>query len=392
MIVFFLGRQPEISLAELTAVFCQTPRLITNQIATLDIDTQLALAAAPRLGSIVKVAEVVADDFQLDQTNVDKLVEQLFGTVEGKVTLGLSIYNQAIAKRDATSFRFTIRDAIKTLGHSVRLVPADGPILATAVTMHNKLAHNNPKKVELNFIKLESHYLVAKTIYVQDITSYTWRDRGRPQRDAHNGMLPPKLAQIMINLGISACNLDNDKLRLLDPFCGTGVVLQEASLMGLPVYGTDINRNMVDNTRTNLSWLSDQHHVPANFELVTADATNFDWQSWTMPHQINLVVSETYLGRPYIKSPTYSELQANIANCNTIINKFIANIARQLPIGAGLCLAVPAWFTGHDRINHLPCLADIERHNLVNQTSGANLIYHRPGQIVGRELLVLQKR
>ena len=85
---------------------------------------------------------------------------------------------------------------------------------------------------------------------MQDIESYTKRDRERPKRDAKVGMLPPKLAQIIINL--AAGQLPEEKLQnicdiplgepiprrllgqtVLDPFCGTGVILQEASADGL---------------------------------------------------------------------------------------------------------------------------------------------------------------
>lgn len=62
-----------------------------------------------------------------------------------------------------------------------------------------------------------------RTSFVQDIESYTARDQARPMRDARVGMLPPKLAQIIINLALS----NNDITEVLDPFCGTGVVLQE---------------------------------------------------------------------------------------------------------------------------------------------------------------------
>jgi tRNA G10 N-methylase Trm11 len=42
-------------------------------------------------------------------------------------------------------------------------------------------------------------FTVAETIWVQDIESYTERDIDR-DRSMTVGMMPPKLAQIMINL------------------------------------------------------------------------------------------------------------------------------------------------------------------------------------------------
>ena len=226
---------------------------------------------------------------------------------------------------------------------------------------------------------------------MQDIDAYTFRDRRRPRRDAHNGMLPPKLAQTMINLAVGAAKLAADNVNILDPFCGTGVVLQEAALMNYQIYGTDLNPQMIDNTRVNMDWLAKTHHVNNAAKLAVGDATSFNWQTWAKPAVINVVATETYLGKPYINTPTKPELLNNIANCNTVISKFLGNIAAQLPSGSGLCIGVPAWHI-RDHIYHLPCLSQINQYGLVNQTIGANLIYHRPDQVVGRELLVLQKR
>lgn len=412
MIIFFLGRQPEISLAELSAVYGVAPRLLARNIAALDIDNATALAAASRLGSIIKIAEVIDDCWTVEQSHIIRLANRLFSHATGKITLGISYYDPRASRKSAADLGKTIQDYLKEHGRSVRLLPADQATLSTAAVLHNGLAHGNPKKVELNLVKPKcltdkaalyhptdssasslSHYLVAKTIYVQDIDAYAWRDRRRPRRDAHNGMLPPKLAQIMLNLAIGskADRLAIAKSAVLDPFCGTGVVLQEAALMGMTVYGTDINSRMVSNTKANLDWLAHTSRQAITAQLATADATTFNWASWVNRAPINVVVTEAYLGRPYVSTPSQTELKNNIGNCNVIVSKFLRNLAKQLPSGAGLCIGVPAWYI-RDHINHLPCINNVEAIGYRNQTMGANLIYHRPDQIVGRELLVLQKR
>ena len=270
-------------------------------------------------------------------------------------------------------------------------VPSEQAALSTATVLHNKLAIGNPKKVELLITPAPgSHRLVvAKAIYVQDIGAYTLRDRSRPRRDTRNGMLPPKLAQTMINLARGACQLTRPT-NLLDPFCGTGVILQEAGLMGLTTYGSDNNPRMIEYTQTNLDWLARRYRPASRPRLTIADATSFNWQQWLAPNRLELIASETYLGRPYTDPPHPSELKPNLHDCNVIIGKFIANLSPQLPSGAGICLGVPAWYI-RDHIHHLPCLAELPRHKLHSVTTGANLIYHRPDQVVGRELLVLQK-
>lgn len=391
MIVFVLGRQPEISLAELQAVYRQTPKLLAGHLAGLDIEQETALATAKDLGSIVKVAELISDSFTLDADSITRLAHHLFGQITGKITLGVSYYGSSAKSKLTANFSRAMRASLEQSGHSVRLVPSEQATLSTATVLHNKLAIGNPKKVELLLAPApSSHRLaVAKTIYVQDIGAYTLRDRGRPRRDTRNGMLPPKLAQTMINLARGACQLTRPT-NLLDPFCGTGVILQEAGLMGLTTYGSDNNPRMIYYTQTNLDWLARRYRPASQPRLTIADATSFNWQQWLAPNRLELIASETYLGRPYTDPPHPSELKPNLHDCNVIIGKFIANLSPQLPSGAGICLGVPAWYI-RDHIHHLPCLAELSRHKLRSVTTGANLIYHRPDQVVGRELLVLQK-
>ena len=397
MIVFFLGRQPEISLAELAAVHHQTPHLVDSHIAAMDITTSTALASANHLGAVVKIGEVIDADFIINKANLAKLAEHLFASTTGKVTIGISHYGHHITKTSAINFGRELQSILKAQGHSVRLLPNNAATLSTATVLHNGLASNNPKKVELSIIpgQTNSRVTIAQTIFVQDIDAYTFRDRRRPRRDAHNGMLPPKLAQTMINLAHGALKtkrgLNDDQLNVLDPFCGTGVVLQEATLMGMNVYGTDLNPDMIRNTKDNLAWLARTHHRQIQPNLAIGDATNFDWRNWAKPDHINLVATETYLGKPYTSTPPLAELGHNITACNLIIGKFLRNISGQLARGAGLCIGVPAWFI-RDHIHHLPCVDQITDYGFTNMTQGANLIYHRPDQIVGRELLVLQKR
>jgi hypothetical protein len=71
----------------------------------------------------------------------------------------------------------------------------------------------------------------------------------------------------------------------------------------------------------------------------------------------------------------------------------LQNIQPQLPQGSRLCLAVPCWFDGREQ-KHLPFLEHISGMGFervaFQHASNENLIYHREGQIVGRELVTLR--
>ncbi|MGZ6005705.1 MAG: TRM11 family SAM-dependent methyltransferase, partial [Candidatus Saccharimonadales bacterium] len=230
-----------------------------------------------------------------------------------------------------------------------------------------------------------------------DIEAYAQRDHGRPKRDAKVGMLPPKLAQIIINLASGTALAPGcgpahpiDKT-ILDPFCGTGVILQEALLMGYRTVGTDLEPRMIEYSQANLEWLLQKYAIAAksNYLLNAGDATHVDW-----PERFDTVATEVYLGQPFSSLPAPAKLEQVIQDVNTITKKFLINLAKQSKPGFRLCLAVPAWQTSRN-FKHLP-LIDVLTDMGYNRMSfvhagGDDLIYHREGQIVGRELIVLTR-
>lgn len=232
--------------------------------------------------------------------------------------------------------------------------------------------------------------IIAESTGTQNITALARRDQERPARDAFVGMLPPKLAQIMINLSGIRADAAVDTPRVLDPFCGTGVVLQEAALLGYAVYGTDLADKMVDYSRRNLEWLVAKYGVAADYDVDQGDAMN---AMWSQP--IDVVVCETYLGQPFSAPPSASKLAEVRKNCDWIITEFLKNIGSQIAPGTPLCVAVPAWNDGTDRFTHLPLINKLDqlgyRQIEFKNVSTKELLYFRPDQIVARELLVLEK-
>ncbi len=71
------------------------------------------------------------------------------------------------------------------------------------------------------------------------------------------------------------------------------------------------------------------------------------------------------------------------------------NISKQLKSGTRLCVAVPTWRVKHEFL-HLSLIDHLTEmgYNRMKfkHVDNSQLIYHRVGQVVGRELLVLEKR
>jgi tRNA G10 N-methylase Trm11 len=382
-----LGRQPKLGLAELESLYGANRLRALNNAALLDIPTQEI--NFKRLGGTIKVAQVLdilpnTNWHDILQYLTDKIPEHMQYMPSGKFTLGLSIYGLPVTLGDQTKGLMSIKRTIRSTGKSARIVPNKTPALNSAQVLHNKLTSRGAW--ELILMRDGPKTILAQTIFVQDIDAYAARDQARPARDARVGMLPPKLAQIMINLA----NPPKDST-LLDPFCGTGVVLQEALLMGFEVLGTDLEPRMIEYTKKNLDWLSQNYSLsPTHYSLSAGDATNHDW-----PNNFDSVVSEVYLGRPLSKIPPAEELHKIAGDVNTIFKKFLANLANQAKSGTRLCLAVPAWRAKNGFVR-LPALDNLSNlgYNQVDFKSATDkdLVYYREDQIVARQLIVLEKK
>ncbi|MEO5499063.1 MAG: DNA methyltransferase, partial [Candidatus Saccharimonadales bacterium] len=315
--------------------------------------------------------------------------------VEGKLKLGISIYglNMQVPRLNANAL--SLKKALKLKGQSVRVVPNTELELSSAQTYHNNLT--DERGCEIMIIKDGSTMLIARATDVQGIDAYRKRDQERPHRDTFIGMLPPKLAQTIVNL--ASFTLDEDRSNskkeavsknLLDPFCGTGVVLQEASLMGYQLYGTDLNPKMVRYSEENIKWLFERYPVKTAQRYETADATDHTWQK-----PIDIIATEAYLGHPFASEPDKKALTETINTCNVIMRKFLRNINTQIEPGTPLCIAMPAWYVKGE-VHHLPLLKTLDEigYNRISfvYAKDADMIYRRDNQVVGRELVVLTRQ
>jgi len=392
MHIALLGRQPELSIAELERVFSDVS-WFSSQTALITTDSSVNIQA---LGGSQKIGLVT---LQLDTTDWRRVSDALvayygkaWANAPGKITLGISAYDFDVTARDVQKVGLILKSKLKNNNASLRLVPNQDTALSTATSHHNKLGLSN-NKVELLIVKGRRHTVIAESIGAQNITALAARDQGRPRRDAFVGMLPPKLAQIMINLAVGPQTTQKhaSPLRVLDPFCGTGVLLQEAALLGYSVYGTDLAEKMVRFSNDNLTWLGETYNMTVDYQLDEGDAMDTKWKP-----PINAVVSEAYLGQPFSAPPSNSKLTEVRGNCNHIIGSFLKNIAKQITPGTPVVLAIPAWKDVYGSFTHLPLVQKVEDYGFervqLETVDSRELLYFRPDQVVARELLILVKK
>ena len=415
--IAILGRQPALGVAELESLY-GSERLIPINDRVVQVRIMPCSIDFSRLGGTVKLGKILKI---LNTREWEDIITFLVNVApdftekmpKGKMHLGLSVYGMGVSTNEILAGGLRIKKAIhEKFGRSVHLVPNKNTELNTAQVLHNKLISDNGW--ELLLISNGETTIIAQTVFIQDIESYGLRDYGRPRRDARVGMLPPKLAQIIINLAVGSeefmaikdelsndiCQKPEDDQKMhkqratktiLDPFCGTGVALQEAALMGYTIYGSDVEARMIEYTKHNLKWLADRYRMDTDTNnLVVGDATSYKWK---LP--IDFVTSEVYLGRPFTSPPDSEILAQTISDCDIIIKKFLKNIFDQIKVGTRLCLAVPAWQVKPGTFVHLPLidLLGAMGYNRLSfgHTQNEKLLYYRTDQFVARELLVLIK-
>jgi tRNA G10 N-methylase Trm11 len=197
-----LGRQPLLGIAELEALYGADKIQRIGETAVI-VDVDPCLLAFERLGGAIKFCKVLTT---LD-TTAWKHIEKFLLEVgpghsqqmpEGKMRLGISTQGFDVSLRQLEATGLTLKTALRKTGRSVRLIPNKEQELSTPQVIHNQLT--GPTGWELIFIKDGARTVVAQTVKVQDIASYTHRDRERPKRDSKVGMLPPKLAQMLVNV------------------------------------------------------------------------------------------------------------------------------------------------------------------------------------------------
>lgn len=148
--------------------------------------------------------------------------------------------------------------------------------------------------------------------------------------------LHPKFARCLVNLAM----VDRGRV-LLDPFCGTGAIVAEASLVGAIAIGSDISGKMIEGARENLVSLG-----------LSADLRGFDVGD--LPSEVERV-DGIATDPPYGRSTsTYGEPVPDL------LNRAFSAFAEVLDSGGRVALAV------HDAslLEDVPRFKIVERHEL----------------------------
>lgn len=389
---FVLGTNAALSVAEITATTPLTGlRLLSADFLIADSQQELnCQALIRRLGGTIKIGQIVSEiDFGAnnDLLSTVKRIAQLKQSrhAAGKFNFGFSDYGQhSFDKKDLGAKLKQYFNAEKI---SSRFVISREKSLSSVVVAQNKLL---TRGIEIILARQDGAIAIGETLAVQPFKDLSLRDYGRPARDDLSGMLPPKLAQIMLNLAKV-----NEDAVIIDPFCGSGTVLSEALVAGYRhLFGSDSSSKAIDDTRKNISWLKDLYKIDSySLKLFVKKVEGLS--KFIKASSVDAVVTEPYLG------PQRGRLDFNgvIRNLEELYSSALHEFYKVLKPGARVVMIWPLYYgerpmtpryEGFRIVDVLP--ADLKNSKFLKKNSRPTIIYGRPGQKVYREIVVLEKK
>ena len=360
--IFILGHNPKLSIAEILAVLPQAT-IIEETASFLIVENKEFDGAEMlrRLGGTVKLGEIIGTQISKKVT-VEHLKEIKAKT---KLNFGLSYYD---CKPD--NLGMEIKKELKDSGVSCRLVTGKDQALSSVIVAKNKCEE---------FLILGKKWL-GKTCAVQEFEDYSLRDYGRPRRDLKSGMMPPKLAKIMINLAQAPAGAT-----ILDPFCGSGTVIQEGLLLGHEMIGSDNSDKAISDTKSNLEWL----RVNSRLEVINAKIYKTDVRQIAKTvGKVDAIVTEPYLGPALRGKEKIHEIKRIIEELSELYETAFSEFRKILNYNGRVVIIFPAFRVGSETLE-LPILEKIKKLGFT-QVNKEKLIYSRPGQAVWRQIYVYQ--
>lgn len=401
LFAFVLGRESQLSLAEILGV-CRANQIsakfiaASNELAIFDLD-RFDPELFSRCGGLIKYGPVQAVPLP---KLVDDVKALLSPNSDKKFHFGISVYaaDDRVTRRELTDWQkrlesvgMQIRAKLRREGASVRFVVSQEPQLSSVVVTKNKLVSEQGKELIVGLGKGDEAW-IGVTAAVQDFEEFSVRDYGRPSRDDVSGMLPPKLARMMINM--AGVPLD-EKTVLLDPFCGSGTVLQEAMMLGAgKALGSDVSSKAITDAQRNIDWLFSKQAMKGEVKIEQVDARELS--SWLPERMVDLVVTEPFLGEPVKRKMAGADMVKRQQELGKLYAEVLPQIHRALKDGGRVVMVFP--FIEHHR---LPLPAGFQKQWEIEQpykdikritSKRGGLDYQRPGQHVGREIFLLRKK
>jgi tRNA G10 N-methylase Trm11 len=375
--LFILGREPDLSFAELISIFGSIWTRFGN-FAFLSCPEERLMAEVSCLGWTIKIGEIIWRNIEKNSLHAFCTNVIVDSVAEGKkLRVGIDSFVPSLSK-----MVFHIKDTLKKQGASIRIVQHENGRIKIATTLHEKLI---TQWIELIITPdIKGGFCVARTIWIQDIKAYSDRDIDR-DRSMIVGMMPPKLAQMMLNFATRGERM----YTIWDPFCWLGTTLIEAlNSRYSSLLWSDLSPEMVVTSKKNIEkCIRDTH---SSCEIFQQDAQKIDTKKLTWK---TVIVTEWMLGKNFSLETIHygAVLQERKKLIELYRNFFQSSYCNNDVITLVCCM--PFWNIGKESL-YMPFFEDFWTQWKIDPICRLWKRYFshmRPGQHVWREILVLHR-
>ncbi len=390
------GTHPRLSLAEYKALRpTLAPPLLAGVAALTEDPDWNGQVLMNLLGGTVKLGDIIGS-MPADQAKEQAIFEIVQPHLpEGSIDFGWTVYGGSKGKAQSLSkLALPFKRTLKAAGISSRWVTADqGKDISPAAIAKLGLT---TKGADICLFPLEGKVYIGLTTDVQDADAWSKRDYGRPARDEKNGMLPPKLARMMVNLA----HVPHEGT-VLDPFCGGGTICMEAALAtkAAHIIGSDVEAAQVADTVRNQAWLVAQNILRPDdvgrFRAFQSDVRRIG--SHLPAGSVDRVVTEGYLGPPLHGHERLEDLEKTAAAIKRLWTETLKALHPVLKDRGRVVGIWPGFRTSKGKA-HVDLEAAVRELGYVMEpplegweSSGGPLVYGRPDQHVTRRIVLLRK-
>ncbi|MDD5699942.1 MAG: hypothetical protein PHH00_01980 [Candidatus Nanoarchaeia archaeon] len=362
--LFILGRNIELSIAEIKS-FLKRYDIPFKEIGLtgngLLIETDKKLTnTIDKLGGVISIGEVLASGSlknianELNKINLygvsGNKLNYILHDFEGKETDEISSYLKKRFRGEG------LKATEKKPTGNIRL--QEGNIVKKTTS----------KLIDEEYFAFGDNF--GRITEKSDYEKIEERDMKKPVR-RNELSISPRLAKILINLSEV-----REGETLLDPFCGIGVILEEALLQNIRVKGIDRDKNAIANAKTNMKWFGFDEN---SYRLINDDSSKIKI------HGVDGIATEPELGELQKSIPDIDKARQIIHNFEELIIRVFNNLKQS--VTGKIAFTAPLILTGKNRI-----ACDFER---ISLKTGLKLILvipeFRESSIVGRSVVVMGK-
>jgi tRNA G10 N-methylase Trm11 len=367
--LFILGRNPELSVAELKSFFRKTENGILgfeqkSNAVLVDLEEPLEAGVVEFLGGTIGIGRVLCELKNIDRTEIYYSEKNNFSYVVWNFS------DSAEEIREYLKSRFKkerLKASEKNLGENMFLQGSE-----------DKSQRLSSKTVEEQYFVFGDYF--GKIVEFSDYKEIEKRDMEKPVR-RESLSISPRLAKIMINL--SEVPSGGEKI-LLDGFCGIGVVLIEALNQEIKVVGVDSDDKAILGAKENLKHFGFHED---NYKLINKDSSKVDLSKFK---KISGMASEPDFGETLKKIPTKERAELMVEKFEKLMSRVLSNVKSYIPSGGKIVLTFPYIRTIKKRVG-----CDVKKIALktgLKVSEGFPLDEFRKDQIVGRQIVVFEKQ